>query len=67
VIDPRICQDPVALFRRKNKDGSWFLTDQECYNWVEVILDRAKRVWVEELDSEQKKRVKAAKVRKKKV
>ena len=48
MIDPRICRNPVVIFRIKNKGGSYLYSEQECLNWIEVMLERAKKLWSEE-------------------
>jgi hypothetical protein len=49
MIDPRICNNPVVMFRMKNKKGSWLYSEAECLRMIELILDRAKKIWREEL------------------
>ncbi|MDR0584544.1 MAG: hypothetical protein LBG57_09395 [Treponema sp.] len=48
MIDPRICANPITMFRMKNKDGTWLFDEQECLRMIEVMLDRAKKIWSEE-------------------
>ena len=53
MIDPRICRTPVVIFRIKNKAGGYLYSEQECLNWIEVMLDRAKKIWSQERGQEQ--------------
>ncbi|MDR1230718.1 MAG: hypothetical protein LBK61_04885 [Spirochaetaceae bacterium] len=54
MIDPRIGNNPVVMFRMKNKDGIWLFSEEECLRRIEVMLDRAKKIWREELVLERK-------------
>jgi hypothetical protein len=55
MIDPRICKNPVGMIRMKNEDGTWLFSEAECLRRIEVILCRAKKIWLEELVLERKK------------
>jgi hypothetical protein len=48
MIDPRICKNPVGMFRMKNGDGAWLFSEAECLRMIEVLLDRAKKIWDKE-------------------
>jgi hypothetical protein len=54
MIDPRICKNPIVMFRMKNKNGTWLFSEAECLRRIEVMLDRAKKIWLEELVLERK-------------
>jgi hypothetical protein len=54
MIDPRIGNNPVIMFRMKNKDGTWLFSEEECLRRIEVMLERAKKIWREELALERK-------------
>jgi hypothetical protein len=60
MIDPRICKDPITLIRFQKKDGSFLYTGEECLRLLEVYLDRAKTVWIEEKIEERERPRKAA-------
>ncbi|MDR0583193.1 MAG: hypothetical protein LBG57_02430 [Treponema sp.] len=55
MIDQRICTNPITMFRMKNKDGTWLFDEKECLRMIEVMLDRAKKIWSEELALERGK------------
>jgi hypothetical protein len=55
MIDPRICKNPVAMFRMKNEDGTWLFSEEECLRRIEVMLERARKIWIEELFPEREK------------
>jgi hypothetical protein len=55
MIDPRIGNNPVVMFRMKNKDGTWLFSEEECQRRIEVMLERAKKIWAEERFLERKK------------
>jgi hypothetical protein len=38
----------------KNRDGTWLFSEAECLRRIEVILNRAKVIWLEELALERK-------------
>jgi hypothetical protein len=48
MIDRRISKNPVGLIRMKKKDGTFLFSEEECERWIEVIVDKAKRLWAEE-------------------
>jgi hypothetical protein len=36
------------MFRMKNEDGTWLFSEEECLRRIEVMLERAKKIWSEE-------------------
>jgi hypothetical protein len=54
MIDPRICNNPVVMFRMKNRKGAWLFSEAEYLRMIEVMLERAKKIWREELALERK-------------
>jgi hypothetical protein len=39
--------NPVGMFRRKNQDGTFLFSEEECLRMIGVILDRAEKAWRE--------------------
>ncbi|MDR1585911.1 MAG: hypothetical protein LBS57_00495 [Treponema sp.] len=54
MIDPRIGKNPVAMFRMKNEDGAYLFSEEECLRRIEVMLERARDIWIEEQVSERR-------------
>jgi hypothetical protein len=48
MIDPGISRNPVGLIRMRNKNGTFIFSEDECERWIELILDRAKKMWIKE-------------------
>jgi hypothetical protein len=50
MIDPRICKNPVILIRMRKNDGAYLYSGEECLRLVEIYLNRAKKIWSEEME-----------------
>jgi hypothetical protein len=55
MIDPRIRGNPVVMFRMRREDGAYLFSEAECQRRIEVMLERAKKIWSKEQFSERKK------------
>jgi hypothetical protein len=51
MIDPRVCRNPIALIRYRDKNGGYLYSEEECSRLLEVYLDRAKKLWKEEAET----------------
>ncbi|MDR1175363.1 MAG: hypothetical protein LBK83_07845 [Treponema sp.] len=60
MIDPRVSKNPVGLIRMKKKDGAFLFSEKECERWIELIVERTKKLWSEEEPREGKERGEAA-------
>ena len=59
MLDPRIAKDPVSFIRRKNNDGTFLFSKEECERWIELVLfDRAMALWARERPPELARREK---------